>query len=414
VDGDIEQKPMRATIFLTVLIDVLGIGMLLPVVSPLIFQSDTVFASGTGPAPRTMMLGWMVTAFCLGQFIGAPILGAWSDRVGRKKALLATISVSAAGVAVVGAGFQFGAVVLILLGRLIYGFGSGNVAIAYSALADLGTPQSRSRDFGLVGVAFGLGFVFGPYLGGKVAAAFPGHWVAAFAFAAGLNVFNAACVALFFRETLPSVARVSSRPMSLYAGFANLAFAVRQPRLRALFAVVFFMQFGFTFFTQFFPMFLIRKFDFGPEALGNVFGYLGLWMIFTQGGVNRYLSRRTAPGRIVRVVLFTGAAGLFVLTLPKHTTGIYLLLPWAALSQGLILPNLTTLVSMQAGREWQGEILGVHQSFVSAAQALPPLIAGVFAAQRPDFPLWAAAGSYVLAGTLFVAVVFPTLRPPAR
>ncbi len=405
---------MRATVFLTVLIDVMGIGMLLPVISPLIFQTDALFAAGTDAGPRTLLLGWMVTAFCVGQFVGAPLLGAWSDRVGRRYALLATTLGTALGVVVVGAGFYYGMPSVVIVGRLFYGFASGNITIAYSAMADVGTPQSRSRDFGWVGVAFGLGFVLGPWLGGKVAAAFPGTWVAAFVFAAGLNVFNALFVALLFRETLPPEKRSSLRPLSLKTGFRNVALALRNPRLRPLFAVVFFMQFGFTFFTQFFPMFMIRKFDYGPDALGDVFGYIGLWMMFTQGGVNRFLSHGTPPGRIVRVVLFTGAAMLFLLTVPERSAWIYAILPAVALSQGLIMPNLTTLVSMQAGPELQGEILGVNQSFASAAQAFPPLIAGVFAAYNPNFPLWAASAAYVLAGALFVGGVYAGLRPPAR
>jgi DHA1 family tetracycline resistance protein-like MFS transporter len=184
--------------------------------------------------------------------------------------------------------------------------------------------------------------------------------------------------------------------------------------LRPLFAVVFLMQFGFTFFTQFFPMFMIRKFDYGPDALGDLFGYIGLWMMFTQGGVNRFLSHRTPPARIVRLALFTGAAMLFLLTVPERSAWIYAVLPGTALSQGLIMPNLTTLVSMQAGPELQGEILGVNQSFISAAQAFPPLIAGVFAARNPDFPLLAASVAYFLAGVLFVGLVYARLRSPAR
>ncbi|MCS7085654.1 MAG: MFS transporter [Bacteroidia bacterium] len=400
---------MRAAVFLTVWLDVLSAGILLPVISPLIFQSEALFSAEVGFGPRTMLLGWMGTMFCVGQFLGAPVLGAWSDRVGRRRAFIATAAVATMGVAATGLGFYVGSRAWVLTGRLIYGLGSGNAAIAYSALADISNPQTRSRDFGLVGAAYGLGFILGPWLGGQLAGI--SVW-AAFILAAALHVFNILFVAFLFRETLG--VQPSPRPMSPFTGIRNVAFAFRHPRLRLLFVVVIGMQFGFAFFTQFFPMFLIRKFDYGPQNLGAIFGYMGFWMALTQGVVNRRVSYRTPPGRIVRIVLFAGAAALFSLTLPQTSTWIYAALAATAFSQGLILPNLASLVSMQAGAEFQGEIMGVHQSCVSAAQAFPPLIAGIWAADNPDFPLWAAACAYVFAGLTFVSTVYPALRPPAR
>jgi DHA1 family tetracycline resistance protein-like MFS transporter len=188
-------------------------------------------------------------------------------------------------------------------------------------------------------------------------------------------------------------------------GLRYIAEGFRHPTLGVLYVVIFLMSLGFNFFTQFFQVYLIEKFDFDRVQVGNLFAYIGLWAAFSQGLVQRWLCRWFGPYAILRVAALTLGLFLPVLLLPEQPHYLYWLIPLVSVSQGLKQPNITSLISLQAGPDQQGRTLGIMQSMQSLALILPPLVSGFLNALFIEAPI--LAGSLLtLAGWLLLVLRF--------
>ncbi|RYF70879.1 MAG: MFS transporter, partial [Cytophagaceae bacterium] len=212
-----------------------------------------------------------------------------------------------------------------------------------------------------------------------------------------LAVLNITMVLFAFRETL---ATPILRPITPLTGFRNLAEAFTSRRLRILFAGVFFYTLGFSFYTQFFSVYLLKRFDFDQVHIGRYFGFVGLCIVVMQGLVVRRLSSIYTPQQILRVSVLGLAVALWCFLLPQQSWQIFLVAPLMALFQGLTSPNATSLVSISAGTEGQGKLMGINQSVLSAAFATPPIIAGYIETINLSLPL-VMAGLMALLGWFF-------------
>ncbi|MFN7991515.1 MAG: MFS transporter [Candidatus Micrarchaeia archaeon] len=390
-------------IFLIVFLDLLGLGIAIPVLAPMFLdQGNALLAAATPVAERTLLLGLLLAAYPLAQFFGAPIIGGLSDHHGRKKLLMLSLGGTFAGYILFSIGIITGSLPLLFLGRLIDGFTGGNISIALSAIADISDHRAKSRNFGMIGMAFGLGFIIGPFVGGKLADPSIVPWFSywtPFVFAAALSAFNIIVLQLNFDETLKTR---SKTPIDLFMGIRNVRKAFSMGNLRTLFMVSFLVTFGFNFFTQFFPVFLIEKFGFNESMVGDVFAYIGIWVAVTQGLVNRRLSTRFPPERILRLstILLSGALSLLVL--PRDPSMLIAVLTFVPIMNGLTYPNYTALISNLSGRESQGEILGINQSVQSIAMTIPPVAAGFLVSLDIDLPIILSCVFVFLAWLVFV------------
>src|SRR3989344_599966 len=236
-------------IFLIIFLDMIGFGIIIPLLAPLLLDPSVGLMPGADLAARTFMLGLMVSIYPLAQFFGAPILGGLSDRSGRKKVLIISIAGTMLGYLVFGFGILTNNIWLMLFSRALAGFTGGNISIAFSAIADMSDAKSKVKNFGLIGMAFGFGFIIGPFIGGKLSDPSLVSWfdfATPFWFAALLSLLNILFVVKLFKET--STTRVNSK-LSLMTGFKNIEKAFHLPDLRAIFLVIFLITFGFTFFT---------------------------------------------------------------------------------------------------------------------------------------------------------------------
>lgn len=392
------------TLFFTIFLDLLGMGLAIPILAPLMISPSGILPADMSLQTRTILYGFLVATYPLFQFFGAPIFGALSDRYGRRPIITIALCGTLLGYLLTGYGIVTGQVWLIFLSRALDGFTGGNISAAQSAIADVSEPQEKARNFGLIGMAFGLGFILGPFMGGKLADPAVVSWFTSStpfwgaAILAGLNIL---LVWRFLPETLHT--RVHTR-LSLFTGFRNIRRAFQFPHLRTILLVSFLLVLGFNFFTQFFQVMLIDRFKFTQSDIGDLYAYMGLWIAITQGLINRPLSRWFKPEQIVSVSALTLAAALPFLLLPERVAFIYLVFPFIAVSNGLTHPNATAIVSNLAGPESQGEILGINQSLQSLAMALPPLIAGFVATLHPGLPTIIGSGLVFLAWMLFVFV----------
>ncbi len=400
-----------ATIFLTVFLDMLGIGIIVPIVAPLLLDtSSNLIPEATPFGQRTMLIGLLISSFSIAQFFGSSVLGTLSDRFGRKKVLIASITGTTLGYAIFGLGIVTGQLWLLFAGRLLDGFMAGNLAVIYSAIADISTPESKSKNFGLVGAAFGMGFVVGPFLGGQLANTELVSWfnyATPFWVSALLGLVNVLVIWQYFGETL--LVKVH-KPLSWTSGFTNIRKAFENEKLRSIFTVSFLFVFGFTFFTQFFQVYLIEKFDYREADIGMLFGYLGVWIAITQGALIRPVMKRFTPDQVIRLATIILSVVLLLLLVPDQSWQIFLIIPFISISQGLTSPNITATVSNLADADIQGEILGINQSVNSFAQLLPPLIGGILVGFDIRMPLLVSATFMFLAWLVFTLAVRKSRR----
>ncbi len=391
------------TIFLTVFLDLLGLTLIIPILAPLLIDGFDILGEEVGDATRNLTYGLVIGIFSICQFFGAPVLGALSDRIGRKKVLFLTLLGTLAGYLLLALAISTSNLWLLLIGRAVQGLAAGNLSVIYSAIADISQPADKAKNFGLVGVAFGLGFIIGPVMGGVLSNHELVPWfsfVTPFLTSALLVLVNLGMVYARFPETNKRLN--PDAKIAVFSGIVSLRKAFGNPQLRAIFVVVFFFIFGFTFFTQFIQVYLIRKFSFKQDDIGYLFGYIGFVIAFTQGVLVRYLSGRVAPAHIIRVSLFLLSGAFLILLIPDKTLGLYLLMPLVAINQGLANPNISAMVSNMAPAHLQGETLGMQQSVQALAQIVPPLIGGVALNFSVSSPLWLGAAATLMAWLAFV------------
>jgi len=295
--------------------------------------------------------------------------------------------------------------VLLFVSRMLPGFTGGNIAVIYSSIADVSDDRSKAKNFGLVGMAFGLGFILGPTVGGLLADSSVVSWFDSdtpFWFTAILTFLNIIFVIFNFRETLGE-SRESR--LSIWTGLRNVVISFGTPNLRVIFSVVLLLSLGFSFFTQFFSVYLINEFDYTEKNIGLLYGWIGVWLVFTQGVIVRQLSNHFASDQILKITILTLSLSILILLLPDQDWWFYVINPMVAISQGITAPNLTAVVSSQAGRERQGEVLGINQSMQSLGQAIPPVIAGYLNALSEQLPLMTAS-ALIFAGWIVYLFIF--------
>jgi MFS transporter, DHA1 family, tetracycline resistance protein len=399
------SKPALGPIFLTVLLDMLGIGVVIPVL-PALFSSpeSSILPPGVEHHQKAILYSLLAAIYPFMQFFGAPILGALSDKYGRKPIIQLSLLGAAAGYVLIAFAIQWKNIPLLFFARALPGFMAGNISTIYSAISDItkNAPADRPKYFGLVGAAFGLGFIFGPALGGLLSDRTLVSWFThstPFYLTAGLSIFNILLMQVNFPETL---VEKRDAPLSLLTGIRNVRKAFSYPNLRGLFTVSLFYSLGFSFFTTFFAYYLMEKFQVYERQAGLVFAWVGLWLVFTQLVLVRRLSGKVAPQNILRYSLLALSFCIPMLLLPQENWHYILFInPLIAIFQGLSSPNLTTLVSSNALPDQQGEILGINQSMVSVGQFVPALLGGFLSGIYLQGPILAAGCFIFIAWALF-------------
>jgi len=398
-----KQKSLLVPIFLTVFIDMLGIGIIIPVLPALFFESSSDFFNGSlSYEDRSVIYGFLLAAFPVMQFFGAPILGALSDRYGRKPMLMISLAGTMVGYFLFAVALLNGNLWLLFFSRMLPGFTGGNISIVYSAIADISEGSERTKNFGFVGMAFGLGFILGPAIGGFLADETIVSWFNSstpFWFTTLLTLLNIILVQLLFFETLQEK---GTRAVSFLTGFRNIAYSFKMPNLRVIFAVSLLLTLGFAFFTQFFAVALIDKFSFSESDIGLFYAWVGIWLVITQGFLVPRLAKKYASSTLLKFTIFTLGASIFLVIFPNEVTWEYAIAPLIALSQGVSAPNLISVISNQASATQQGQILGINQSMQSFGAAIPPIIGGYLTAMDSLYPLIASAVVILLSWAVFV------------
>jgi DHA1 family tetracycline resistance protein-like MFS transporter len=314
-----------------------------------------------------LVIGLLLSSHAIMQFIFAPILGKLSDRVGRRPVLLVSLIGTAIGFGIMG---LFPTLAWIFVGRIIDGITGGNISTAQAYIADVTPPEQRSRGMGLVGAAFGLGYIFGPAIGGILS---PISLAGPFFFAAGLAAANAIALYFLLPESLSSEHRTKAGNR---ASIAQVFEEAGNWPLKAILMTNFFVSVAFLMLTSSYALFAKYRFDFDARHLGYMFAYVGLLGTVIQAGMIGRLSKLFGD----KALAITGAiifmASVFMLPVGSTLKMLVIATTGVAIGYNLILPTINALASKSVSVTWQGRVLGVMASSTSLARIIGPTIAG--------------------------------------
>lgn len=383
-------------LFIIVLIDLVGFGVIIPLLP---FYAEQFRAS-----PDVVTL--VMAIYSLAQLFAAPLWGRLSDRIGRRPVLM--ISMAGAALSYVWLGFAHDLWVL-FAARAFCGAMAGNISAAFAYVADVTTPENRARGMGMIGAAYGLGFIAGPALGGILAGTDPVHadyQTPAFA-AAALSFVALVMAAIWLKESLSAELRVAATARKRQPLYRVIRDAMANPRLAMWIGLSFLVTFVIAGMETTFAMWSERGFGWGPQQTGYLLAFLGLLSAAVQGGLVGLLSKHLGAHRMV----IHGAAilGLAFLCLPFSRNLGTLLVVTAGLAYGfsVLTPTLNSLISLEVGAGHQGSILGLSRSASILARVVGPACAGLlFATLGRNAPYFAAAA-------IMLAVFLLALRPPA-
>ncbi|HEV2096942.1 MAG TPA: MFS transporter [Chthoniobacterales bacterium] len=383
-------------LFLTVFIDMIGFGIIIPVLP--------LYAENFHASP--IAIGWLTGIYSGMQIIFTPLLGKLSDQVGRRPVLMVSLAGTAIGFVIMG---MANSLALLFVARIVAGITGGNISIPQAYIADVTAPEKRSHAMGLIGAAFGLGFTFGPMIGGLMSRI---SYSAPFFFAAALAAGNVVLLYFILPESLSKEHRAKPHEE------ASLLEVFRHGRgwmFALVVATYFFLIAGFAIMTTLFALFTERRFGYDAHANGYLFGFLGILTVIVQGGLIGRLVKMFGETALARVGLILTAASLALLPLSTNLTWLLIACAGLSFGSGFASPPLNGLASQLIDRSWQGRALGVMQSAGSAARLLGPAIAGwllVLDARRPigeygRTPFFAAAALCSVAAALAFCVRKP-------
>lgn len=394
------------TIFLTIFLDFFNLGLIYPIFSMLLFEGEGSFlALDASNFLKNSVFGLLIAAFPLGQFLGAPILGQLSDIHGRRKLLIFSLIGTVATLLICSVGILLSSLFLLLLGRFIGGLMAGNMTLAYATLADFSHEKEKVRNFAWIPLATSAGFALGPYFSAMVAQ----HLISLpFFIASFFSLINLGLVLWIFPETsTPKVQKISVK--QCYASFTNFLKCFKSTQMRPYLWILFFMISANFLFVQFAGPFAIYRFQISIKELGYLYANMGfsvaLGHLFLTRQLARYLSSETAlSSSLVALALL-----LIALLFSVNLLMLHLVTCGVMLACAIGYTNSMTLVSNQASKDRQGEIMGIAVSIQNCAEFLPALLLGLAAAFSQSIPLLAAALSAVLS----YLILFKTTKASA-
>lgn len=401
------RKSSVLFVFVVVLVDVIGFGLIIPVVPRLVMD-----LTGEGLSRAAIYGGWLWFAYAIMQFFSAPVLGNISDRVGRRPVLL--FSLFALGLDYIIMGFA-PTLTWLFVGRTLAGIAGASFIPAYAYLADITPPERRAQNFGIVGAAFGLGFIIGPAVGGLL-----GSFGARtpFFFAAALALANVTWGFFALPESLPKESR-RAFDIKRANPVGALLHVRKYPLVPAVAFAIFFWQLAQQSFPSTWSYYTMFRFGWSEAAVGASLAFVGLIMAVSQGGLTRVIVPRLRERRSVLLGMTVGAVSY---TGFAFASSGWMMYAWMTgwLMAALVYPSLNAIMSQQVPANAQGELQGAVASLYSIASiAGPPLMTHLFgrfssqtsSIQFPGAAFLCSALLVVVSGALFVAAI---RRAPAR
>jgi len=406
-------------IFLVVFIDLLGFGLILPLLP--------YFAGQYGASP--FLIGLLVASYAAAQFIGAPLMGRLSDRFGRRPVLVLSIAGTALGFLLLGlaeplgkalASFvlssptpeqsqtlQYGAILgVMFISRVLSGLTGGNITVAQAYIADVTDAQNRAKGLGLIGAAFGLGFILGPAIGGALSTF--GYAVPALA-AAGLATLNLIGVIVLLPESLSEErkAELAKQERRALISFAGMMEELRKPRIGPLMTIRFFYALAAALFQTMFTLWAKDRLGLNAQTTSYLLAYVGLLSVIVQGGLIGRLTKRFSEAQLIAWCVVIQAVSLLAWAFTPSVPVLLVVLVPIAFSTGVLNTVINSAITRAVPPHEVGGALGTSSALESLSRIISPLVGGWLLGT-----VGAWAPGVVGAGIMTGVSVFVWRRPP--
>lgn len=398
----LNRKPASGFIFITLLIDIAGFGLIIPVIPKLI---EELIHGNISDASRYG--GWLTFSYAITQFLFAPLLGNLSDKFGRRPVLLFSLF-----------GFSLDYLLLsfaptitwLFIGRIIAGITGASITTANAYMADISTPETRAKNFGMIGAAFGLGFIIGPMLGGLLGELGPR---VPFMAAAGLTFINW----LYGYFILPESLAIENRRKFEWKRanpLSSLMHLRKYPAISGLILSLFFVYIAAHSVQSNWSFFTIEKFKWTESLIGISLGFVGILVALVQGGLVRYINPRIGNEKSVYIGLLFYSAGLFLFAFASQSWMMFVfLIPYCL--GGIAGPALQSIITGNVPANEQGELQGALTSIMSATSIIgPPVMTNLFAHYtKPGTPVYFAGSAFLLGAILMLLsalIAYNTLK----
>lgn len=370
-------------IFLTIFVNLVGFGIIIPLLP---FYAETFGAS-------PLVIGLLFAVFSACQLVAAPLLGAWSDKYGRRPVLVFSLAGTVVSFVMLA---MASSITMLFLARIVDGLSGGNISTARAYVADVTAPHERARAYGLIGAAFGLGFIMGPALSGALATI---SYTAPVWAAAAITLVATLMAWFWLPETVHRQQAGAGMP------FRDLAGMMRRPGLRRMLWIDFIYWFAFAIFQTTFALLMARRFGFGVSQTGYFFAAFGVLGAVVQGVLIRPTVHRLGDKRTFLLGLGCTAIGLVGATLAPTLALFTFALVWMALGIGFGHPTVTSLVSRAARSDEQGRVQGAAGAMESLGRAMGP-VWGNAALQRYGDSMPYLSAAACLAVTLVLSLTY--------
>ncbi len=372
-----------AIIFLTIFVNLVGFGIIVPLLP---FYAETFGAS-------PVVIGLLFAVFSICQLVAAPLLGDWSDRYGRRPVLIFSLAGTVVSFVMLALAHS---IVMLFLARIVDGLSGGNISTARAYVADITEPKDRARAYGIIGAAFGLGFIVGPALSGVLATV---SYTAPIWAAAAITMVATLMAWWWLPETVHRAAAGTGMP------FRNVALMMRRPGLRRILLIDFIYWFAFAIFQTTFSLFVAGRFGFDATKTGYFFAAFGVLGVIVQGAFIRPVVRHLGDKSTFIVGLGCAIVGLTCATLAHSVVLFSLALVPLALGMGFGHPTVSSLISRAGRNDEQGRVQGAASAMESLGRTLGPIWGGAALQRFGDaIPYLTAAGCLAL--TLAVSLTY--------
>lgn len=380
-------------LLLVLFIDGMGLGIVIPLLNGLIFNSDSSFLRQvTSPLMHNAIYGGIIGIFMFCWFFGAAVLGDLSDQIGRKKSLIICLIGAFLGYILSAVAVLLDSLVLLILGRIIAGFTSGSQPIAQAAIVDLSTPETKTRNIGYILLAISLGFVFGPLLGGVLSDPRIVSWfdyTTPFYFAAFISFVNIILLKFIFKETF--ISKSTTFKINPAQAIQIFISAFQHDAVRVLSIIFFIFIFGWGSYYSFIALYLIHSYHSSPLEISLFMMVIGIGFGLGTGYIANYLAARF-PLREIFIFssLLSGLLVILMLLIPYALASWLLLIPMTA-GVAVSYTSLLTMFSNQVDEKSQGWVMGITGSILAFDWGLNGIVVGFIAALDTSYPICIAS-----------------------
>lgn len=399
-----QKKIALILIYCMIFIDWMGIGLVYPMFSSMIYQKDSLLLPhDTLETVKGTVLGILIAITPFVSFFFSPVFGTLSDMKGRRGILIWCLSLGVVGYLIGCFGVFSQSLAILILSRVLVGVSCANSSVIGAALVDVSVPEEKARNFSYFNMACGIGFMVGPFIGGKLSESFlfwDGGYHVPFLFAGVVTLINLILVLFLFKETNFSK---RDQKIDFLQGILNIRQAFQSREMKLLFCSILLFSFGWCFYWEFISVTWIDQFQFTASEIGNVYAYGAIFYSLSSGFLVPALSKRMRPEKLLLMGLILSGIAIFSNELNRTGDELWWIIPFQQTCISLLFPTAAALVSNMAGEKNQGEYLGIFYSIESFGFGFSPLISGFLLGFYVKMPIVAGGGAMIFAaGCLYL------------